>query len=133
MIRIVVVSLFFTLFVSQLHADTENADIQKKVITDKSAPDNPLSFSMKKDADNIPNIQHIIAVLFLLIIAAILVIFLLKRLLLKNNDLLKDTSRIVVSSSKKISLKTVAHLIKIDEKQYLVIEKDNAVSILEHK
>lgn len=104
----------------------ENLSVDSEVST--------IGFKMResKGVTVLPSISKLALLFLLVIIIAFIIAFLLKRFGYGEKKIFNDSSNIKVLSSKKISVKSTIHLVDIDGRQYLIVEKDNAICITSH-
>ena len=93
-----------------------------------------LSFSMKETEDGVPGLGKLVAVFVIVIALATVVIAVLKRSLYRDKQLFSGAASVIsVEASKRLSVKTTVHLVSIEGVKYIVVEKENAISILPHQ
>jgi len=117
----------FLFFPAGSYSETSGVKVQEKEIVEEQR----IPFSMR-DKGELPNVGRIFFAVIVSIALVFFIAFFLKKFFY-NPSLLKDEKGFInIIKSKKITTKLTAHVIGVDNKSYLIVEKGDSVSLLHH-
>lgn len=91
-----------------------------------------VSFSMKQ-SNELPSFSTLFFALLLCVVITLLALYLLKKYHYRLSKFSRKTSSIELIESKRIGMTLNIHLIKIENKKYILAEKGDRVEIVEQK